>query len=411
MVTSEVLFERDEMGAPYAIEVVQAARWDDSLLERPSEADARIIELHLGRPPLELPAWLRVELVGTRLAERGPSTGPYATAPATSASVRRLGRALWSTVSAGAERPVLASSLDDFLAAGAAAARHPAPAPAEASRRLDVLARFCRGRPNPLGRIASLEGIALEWWLARRFGDADALAEAVLIARIRESDVEGADDLEFLRLAEVPEGDLQLAELALDRRLLLAQASPWRYFEAGGMAAALAAVRAWRGRYLAAYREHASTLRARATELRRFLEGELRAVRAVERLDRIRALGDPLGIEATTRLRGLIRELAGYEPDGASAPLGREPALFATAERAPLEVRAALERQRERLAAAAVRLVLERPGQQDLDRLLQAIQVSQLDGLERALDDRLAGHIETLLEGALAGAAPATALV
>ena len=261
-----------------------------------------------------------------------------------------------------------------------------------------MLASFCRERPLPLGRIAALEGVALEWWLARRFGDADTLAEAVLLARIRERDGAAADALEFLRVAAVPEHDTAFAELAVDRALLRAHASPWRYFETGGMVAALASVLAWRTRYRAAYRPHAESLRRRAAELRGLLASEMRAVRALERLDRIHALGEPIGLEATTRFRDLQRELTDFEPAEATAPLGAEPAIFGAVQRAIGDVHALLDRQRERLAGAALRLILERPGERGLDRLLQAIQVSNLDGLERILDDRLAAHIESLLE-------------
>ena len=391
----EVIYDRDSSGAPFAIEVVEATGWDDAFLEPPApeDADARVVELQAGRPPAELPEWLRVELMGMRLAERGPATSAYGGAAAPSASARRLGRAVWSSI----EQPAPASSFAEFLAAGATAVAHPARV-SEAVNQQQVLAGFCRDRPHPLGRIAELEGVALEWWLARRFGDADSLAESVLLVRIRERDVAAAEALEFLRLAAVPEKDADFAELAVDRGLLLAHASPWRYFEAGGMVAALAAVLAWRTRYRAAYRPHAEALRGRATELRRLLAGEMRAVRALERLDRTHALGDPIGLEATTRFRDLQREITDFLPAEATTPLGSEPAIFAAAQRAISDVRAILERQRERLAAATVRLVLERPGERDLDRLLQAIQASNLEGLERVLDDRLAAHIESLLE-------------
>lgn len=41
--------------------------------------------------------------------------------------------------------------------------------------------------------------------------------------------------------------------------------------------------------------------------------------------------------------------------------------------------------------------VLARPGVPALDRLLQAIVASDLDGIDRVLDDRLATHIDQLL--------------
>ena len=65
------------------------------------------------------------------------------------------------------------------------------------------------------------------------------------------------------------------------------------------------------------------------------------------------------------------------------------------------QMRGALESQRERLAAATVRAVLDRPGTDSLDRLPQAIQATDLNGIERALDARLAAHIDELF-GAVA---------
>ena len=44
--------------------------------------------------------------------------------------------------------------------------------------------------------------------------------------------------------------------------------------------------------------------------------------------------------------------------------------------------------------------MLARPGVPDLDRLLQAIAASDLDGIERVLSEDLAAHIEQLLREA-----------
>ena len=50
-----------------------------------------------------------------------------------------------------------------------------------------------------------------------------------------------------------------------------------------------------------------------------------------------------------------------------------------------------------RLASALVGLVLARRDRDALERLLQALQAAQLDGIERVLDARLAAHIERVL--------------
>lgn len=57
--------------------------------------------------------------------------------------------------------------------------------------------------------------------------------------------------------------------------------------------------------------------------------------------------------------------------------------------------------QRQRLASGTVRMVLERPGVPALDQLLQAIAASDVDGIERVLDERLVAHIERLLTEAV----------
>ena len=80
--------------------------------------------------------------------------------------------------------------------------------------------------------------------------------------------------------------------------------------------------------------------------------------------------------------------------------LGGEPAVFAQAEEAAEQVARALELQRGRLASQTVRFVLERESVPSLDRLLQAITASDLGGIERALDDGLARHIDRLLTAA-----------
>ena len=57
---------------------------------------------------------------------------------------------------------------------------------------------------------------------------------------------------------------------------------------------------------------------------------------------------------------------------------------------------AALEDCRRALSTALAGLALDRAGVPGLDRLLQAIAASELDGLARVLDERLAAHVEAL---------------
>lgn len=394
-----LLYDRDDGGAPVAIEVVTAAGWSDVLRESPpDDADVRVVLLRAGRPPDQLPWWLGVELVPAAVGETGPTVTTYArlAPPSEEATARRVATRLL----AARARPTPTSTLAEFLAAGAMAVRHPAPVPAESERRQGVLVTFCRGRGGPLGEVAQRTGLALEWWLARRFGTPDAFAEAILLERVRVASPELGAALEAVRGAEFAPGSAVYAELALDRQALLAQATPWRYLEGTDVSPALAALRAWLRRYRVAFEAHADVLRARVARRRAELERELRAVRALERLDSVRALGEPVGTQATVALRAVLDEFAAFEPSPSATPLGVEPALFERAEVATSQVHIALERQRERLAAITVRAVLDRPGTEGLDRLLQAFQATDLDGIERALDARLAAYIDELFGAA-----------
>jgi hypothetical protein len=213
--------------------------------------------------------------------------------------------------------------------------------------------------------------------------------------------------LRYLREAEIPESATEYAELAIDRRVLLEQASPWRYFSGGPFAAALQAVRAWQRSYRLAYDRHYRKVVAGAQRAGEQLRAAAPAAEALRRFDAMAVLGAPLGVaglDAYDAARAALEELP-TDPDPdlprtAGVTLGLEPALFGEARDAVAAVLAALEAQRQRLASETVRAVLGRPGVSDLDRLLQAIGASDLDGIERVLTPELAAHIERLLREA-----------
>ena len=304
------------------------------------------------------------------------------------------------------------AGLADFLAAGAAALRHPEPAPVEAQRRLELITSFARGRPPPFRRLATLRGDPLERWLRYAFGDPERFADEILLERMSaERPGSPAHEivaaLRFLRDARVPAGAIEHAELAVDRRVLLEQASPWRYFSGDLLAPAVQAVRAWQRRYRLAYERHYRAMVERASEVAQQLRAAMPAAEAVRRFDRIEALGPPLGAEAAaaldaavTTLTALPRDPDPQQPRTAGVTLGVEPPLCGEACAAVAAVRSALETQRRRLASETMRAVLARPGVPDLDRLLQTIAASDLDGIERVLTEDLTAHIERLLREA-----------
>ena len=412
--TSYVIYDRDEFGAPFAIEIVEARRWSRALLDPPppERADTRIVTLLENAPPAGLPRWLHVETPALRVAEvaaryeaRNGQRAPARRRRDRSALAR--GRALWPW--SPHHRPP-AASLDGFLAAGAAALRHPAPVPAGREERLALISELVAGRPAPFAPLATLQADALERWLAYAFRDPDAFADALLLERIESSGDGDAGEtvaaLRFLREAEVAGGSSEYAELLIDRRALLEQASPWRYVEGAPFAGALAAVQAWVGRYRQAYRSHYRAVVARADEVRSALRAAEPAATALGRLDDVSALGPPAGEQALDQYRAAAAlDAFPQEPDldaarTASVTLGREPALFGEAVAAASAVRRALDVQRRRLASSTVRMVLARPGVAALDRLLQAIGASDVEAIEHVLDDALAAHIEALLAAA-----------
>ena len=212
--------------------------------------------------------------------------------------------------------------------------------------------------------------------------------------------------LDFLATAEVASGS-EHGELAIDRRVLREQASPWRYLDGKPFISALAAAQAGQRRYRVAYQAHYRARSSRADELRARLAQSSQAAVALERLNAIRALGPPAGLAALYAFAGardavaaLPAEADGEAPITEGGVLGGEPAVFAQAEEAAEQVARALELQRGRLASQTVRFVLERESVPSLDRLLQAITASDLGGIERALDDGLARHIDRLLTAA-----------
>ena len=110
--TRFVIYERDEHGAPYAVEIVEAERWHRSFLEPPSpeQADVRVVWLRHedAYVPRELPGWLAVEFRERRAAEEAASYSAAADV------ARTAGGALWPW---SPHRREPGASLAEFLSA------------------------------------------------------------------------------------------------------------------------------------------------------------------------------------------------------------------------------------------------------------------------------------------------------
>lgn len=430
-----MLHARDDDGVPYAIELVVAERWEPRLAVAPAAevADVRIVRLARGPVPPALPPWLRVEVAGapvsggaprptTRVAEGAaayrldridqidqidrPDASDNAEAAASESAQgdgdggAAVAAALWPW--SPHHRPPRAR-LEEFLRAGAAALRHPEGPPLTPAHQQAALSAF--GRHGALAPLAALRAAALERWLHVRFGDPDVFAAAVLIERIAAASAEDAALLRFVREAQVPAGDPALADLAVDRTVLLEQASPWRYFEAVPLAPAFAALRAWQRRYRRAYAQrYREAVAERGVLLTEAAEGEARFA-ALERLNGIAALGAPEGRTPLARLRAAVAAL-GAMPDApqaeaaitATIALGVPNPLVRELRAAVAEAERALQSRLRRLAAALAGCALDRAGaDDDLARTLAALAASEVDHIDRVLDDRLTAHIERLL--------------
>ncbi|MFA7297253.1 MAG: hypothetical protein WC211_08740, partial [Dehalococcoidia bacterium] len=386
-----IAYERTVEGALVAIEVVTSDHWHDAFLDPPARAraDARVVVLrHAATIPHPLPGWLHVERAA-RLALR-EATPRYGEASDVTTAHRldahgRLAEALWA---ASPHRAPAVGTIEQYLQAAAIALRYPAPSPT-GSAVTRLVRDHARAHAGLLAPVLDHAGPALERWFQRTFHDPDTLAAEVLLARIAVTDADTAAALRFLRAAEVPLDAPTYLDLALDRRALLEQASPWRYIEAPrAFAPALAAVRPWLRRYRVAYDAEYRHVAARAVTLRRDLGAVAVAADALRRLDVIEALGAPTGALALrdfdtvcAALDALPADPDPAQPRTAGITLGVPVPLFDAATAAVDAVRAALEVQRRRLAARATHLVLDRTEVPALDRLLQALTAADIDGL------------------------------
>ena len=366
--SSETVFERDQHGTVYSVELIDADQWDQAFTEPDTEIDVRVVRLASDDSPDNLLPWIILDS-----AEQPPATP----------SVRRP--------------------------AGIEAVRYPLQTPTNERRRLEMLRTFTASCDTPLRQFDVLEGDQAERWLHVTFDDPDSFAETLAIERIRlDGAIEVSEALRFVASAPVPDLPAYL-ELAIDRRVLREQASPWRYLAGEPFAGALSTVQAWRRRYQLAYTAHYRSGAQEVVRLIDALDHSHAACGALQRLNGIATLGRPVGVaslaahgRALQSLDAIPNETVFDAPRTADVPLGRDSLAFVATRAAIDAVDAALETQRRRLAARAMNFLLDRETVPALDRLLQAITASDVGAIERALDDRLAGHIDLMLSAAAA---------
>lgn len=288
---------------------------------------------------------------------------------------------------------------------------------------LEALARSLRGelsetvrealnRMQALGRAGAQGYVAFYEEAQRHYTSPDALREDVALHhRLRQLSGYAAAIQEAHTYLETMALRPEDAELAGDRMLLLeemALANLERNPELWGSISDR--FQRLKSRYSIAYQKHHRDTYKAVRELQTRLADVDRRLRALALLNSIRELGSPIGEDLAERYRQLQEKLRPCPITDVSAvtveaqPVCAKCGLPLTARAPVAEVEAflgdlerALEEQRRRLSAEAVRRVLERAGGDELSRLMEAAQAAEIARLVDVLDERVADSIRRLL--------------
>ena len=292
-----------------------------------------------------------------------------------------------------------------------------------ARRGLEALARSLQGelteeagevldRVRALGQAGAQGYAAFHEQVQEHYGSPEPLREDVTIyTRLRTLAGYAAEIQEMRVYLETMALRPEDSELAGDRMLLLGQLSleelernPALWLSISDSFGRL------KGRYRTAYQKHHRDIYRASEELRARLEDAARRLHALALLNTITELGDPLGeglAERYIRLQEQLRPCPVTEV--AAVDVGAHPVCPACG--LPLTVHApaaevktflgdlerALQEQRRRLSAEAVRRVLERAGGDELSRLMEAAHAAEIARLVDVLDERVAESIRRLL--------------
>jgi hypothetical protein len=162
--------------------------------------------------------------------------------------------------------------------------------------------------------------------------------------------------------------------------------------------------------YATAYVRQHNDYHTQVGALAHAVDDAWRKTRALERLNTLAALGEPIGFGLAALAEemrnavvacGTEREIADVE-DVPMCPtcgmhLGTTPPT-ADVNQLTAYVNEALGEQNRRLAQTLAHRILERPGHDQIDRFIQVVQVSDLAGLANGLDDTVLGFIAELLD-------------
>lgn len=252
-----------------------------------------------------------------------------------------------------------------------------------------ALAAARRGAPTPAVFVATMT-----LWQAWANADSDASALADLSEWLAAATIDPASGEAFA------EHDLLTQRLQAPR--LLASPHEW--------AALAETCRLFQHRYATDYLRQHREYHAKVGALAHAVEAAWRKSKALDRLNALNALGEPVGVglpALAEEMRNAVmacgteREVADVETAPMCPPCGMP--LGATPPTADVEhltayVDEALGEQNRRLALTLAHRILERPGHDQIDRFIQVVQVSDLSGLANVLDDVVVEFITELID-------------
>ena len=262
-------------------------------------------------------------------------------------------------------------------------------------------------RLRALAEAGDLRQFLQRCWEVQSSPDALAADGALLrgLQRVLEAAPEVLEAQAFLAEAEVGSDD---EDLRMDRQVLLEQLilpalarSPHLWPSVRSLFQMV------RSHYQTLYVARHRACQDEGRRLEALAREDLTKARALARLNSITQLGPPVDPEVAARWPFILTSLAPCSADppalGAGARCARCGFSLSAPSQAPEflalweRLTRALREQQERLSASAIRQVLARADSEEVEKLVQIVQASDLAPLVQVLDDRLVAFIQELL--------------
>ncbi|MBA7607476.1 hypothetical protein ES703_14635 [subsurface metagenome] len=202
-------------------------------------------------------------------------------------------------------------------------------------------------------------------------------------------------------------------ELDMDRVSILEQLTLENLVPNIHLWASVKALFDWfKSRYRALYSSHHQQYHHELASFRLVLEDSKPEVDALMRLNSITELGPPVGQELIGEYEGLLAKVSPCPMADKEVSVEEQPTcphcrLVLTAEPPKREVerflrqlKQALKEQQRRLSSEAVRHILAKSGEKQIDQFIKVVQTSNLSPLVNVLDDELVDFLRQLLQEA-----------